>query len=78
MRTIHADLALRTRSQCIRFPSTRQLRELCVRAGDRVRLCDGAVEVEAQVVLEAGVPVARPSWDTLTYTDDDDDDDDDT
>lgn len=68
MRTIRTDLSTRTEDHCILLPSLR-LADLCVRAGDRVRLAGGDVEVEARIELRAGVPVAVPAWNTLTYVD---------
>lgn len=70
MRTIHADFNARTEDRCIRIPATpRQLRAQCIRQGDRVRVTDGRVEVEAQVELRALGPVAVPAWSTLEYVD---------
>lgn len=70
MRTIHADFTARTEDQCIRIPATsRQLRAQCIRQGDRVRVTDGAVEVEARVELRPVGPVAVPTWSTLEYVD---------
>lgn len=66
MRTIHADITVRTPDHCIPLSATR-LRDLCVRAGDRVRVAGGDMEVEAQVELRDGTPVAVPQWSTLTY-----------
>lgn len=68
MRTIHTDLSARTADHCILLPA-RPLRDMCVRAGDRVLLHGDAVEVEARVELRAGVAVGVPQWDTLEYTD---------
>ena len=68
MRTIHTDLALRTADNRIRLP-IRQVMHLCVREGDRVRISDGAMEVEARVELRLGAPLGRADWGTLIYTD---------
>jgi hypothetical protein len=68
MRTIHTDLSARTADHCILLP-TRNLRELCVRIGDHVRLLGADVEVEATIELRAGVAVAVPEWSTLEYVD---------
>jgi hypothetical protein len=68
MRTIHTDLSARTADHCILLPA-RFMRELCVRAGDHVRLHGDDVEVEARIEVRSGVPVAVPQWSTLEYTD---------
>lgn len=68
MRTIHADITVRTEDHCIPLSPAR-LRELCIRTGDRVRLAGGDMEVEAKVELRHGGPVAVPQWSTLTYRD---------
>lgn len=70
MRTIETNLNDRTNDHCIRLSlSARQLSGLCVRAGDRVRLTDADMEVEAQLELRAGELVAVPHWSTLEYCD---------
>jgi formylmethanofuran dehydrogenase subunit D len=70
MRTIQANLNDRTRDHCIRLPlSTHQLKGLCIRTGDRVRLTGDDMEVEAQVEIRAGEAVAVPQWRTLSYVD---------
>lgn len=68
MRTIHTDLSARTADHCILLPA-RKLRELCVQAGDRVRLHGEDVEVEACIEVRAGTAVAVPQWETLEYVD---------
>ena len=68
MRTIHADLTVRTEDHCIPLPAAR-LKDLCIRAGDRVRLAGPDMEVEARVELRSAGPVAVPQWNTLTYLD---------
>lgn len=68
MRTIHADLTVRTEDHCIPLPAAR-LTDLCIRAGDRVRVAAGDMEVEARVELRSDGPVAVPQWSTLTYRD---------
>lgn len=68
MRTIHADLSARTADHCILLPA-RVIREMCVRAGDHVRLHGDDVEVEALIEVRAGVPVGVPQWSTLEYID---------
>ena len=69
MRTIYADLSCRTPDhQCILLPA-RPLAELCVSAGDRVRVANRGMEVEADLALRDGLVVAIPQWNTLTYTD---------
>ncbi|MCB9568020.1 MAG: hypothetical protein H6710_12560 [Myxococcales bacterium] len=70
MRTIHTDLSLRTHDNRIRLP-IRPTISLRIREGDRVRLSDGQMEVEAMVELRLGAPLARPDWATLIYADDD-------
>lgn len=70
MRTIEANLNDRTRDHCIRLPlSLRKLAELCIRAGDNVRLAGDDMEVEARIELRPGGAVARPEWSTLAYVD---------
>lgn len=70
MRTIDANLNDRTRDHRIRLPMTMErLRELCIRAGDSVRLAGDDMEVEAQVEFRAGAAVAAPNWSTLVYVD---------
>lgn len=70
MRTIEANLNDRTRDHCIRIPLTmRRLGELCIRAGDSVRLTGDDMEVEAKVEFRAGGAVAVPEWSTLAYVD---------
>lgn len=68
MRTIQTNLNDRTKDHCIKL-SPRQLSGLCVRAGDRVRLTDADMEVEARLELRAGEVVAVPHWSTLSYVD---------
>jgi hypothetical protein len=68
MRTIHADITVRTEDHCIPLSPAR-LRELCIRSGDQVRVAGGDMEVEARVELRSEGPVAVPQWDTLTYRD---------
>jgi hypothetical protein len=70
MRTIEANLNDRTRDHCIpiRMP-IRRLAELCIRAGDRVRLAGGDMEVEARVEFREDGAVAVPAWSTLAYVD---------
>ncbi len=68
MRTIHTDMTVRTPDHCIPLSAAR-LRELCIRAGDRVRVANADMEVEARVELRDGTPVAVPQWNTLTYRD---------
>lgn len=69
MRTIYADLSCRAPDhQCILLPAQR-LTELCLRAGDRVRVANRGMEVEADIELRDGEVVAIPHWGTLTYTD---------
>lgn len=68
MRTIHADIMVRTADHCIPLSPAR-LRELCIRSGDHVRVAGGDLEVEARVELRHEGPVAVPAWDTLTYRD---------
>lgn len=68
MQTIHADFSARTTDQCICIPSpVHRLRQLCIRPGDRVRLTDGDLEVEADVEYRDDGAVALPRWSTLTY-----------
>ncbi|MEZ4452561.1 MAG: hypothetical protein R3B09_24090 [Nannocystaceae bacterium] len=70
MRTIQANLNARTLDQCIRIPAShRELRSQCIRQGDRVRLTDGEVEVEARIEVRPSGPVAVPTWSTLVYCD---------
>lgn len=70
MRTIEANLNDRTRDHCIPLPLTmHRLAELCIRAGDRVRLAGDDMEVEARVEFRAGEAVAVPAWSTLAYVD---------
>jgi formylmethanofuran dehydrogenase subunit D len=70
MRTIEANLNDRTRDHCIRLPlSQRKLLELCIRAGDNVRLTGEDMEVEARVEFRPGGAVAKPEWSTLVYVD---------
>ncbi|MDC0674913.1 hypothetical protein [Nannocystis radixulma] len=70
MRTIEANLDDRTLDHCIRIPLTiHRLGELCIRAGDRVRLTGEDMEVEAKVEFRASEAVAVPTWSTLTYVD---------
>lgn len=68
MRTIHIDLSHRTADHCIPL-STVRLTELCVRPGDRVRVANRGMEVEADVEQRDDGFVAVPRWNTLTYTD---------
>ena len=68
MRTIHADITVRTADHCIPLPQDR-LRDLCIRAGDHVVVAGGDMEVEARVELRSDGPVAVPQWSTLTYRD---------
>ena len=69
MRTIYADLSCRAPDrQCILLPAQR-LDELHVGAGDRVRVANRGMEVEADIELRDGQVVAVPRWSTLTYTD---------
>lgn len=68
MRTIHADITVRTEDHCIPLSPAR-MRELCIRSGDLVRLAGGDMEVEARVELRREGPVAVPQWNTLTYRD---------
>lgn len=68
MRTIHADISVRTEDHCIPLSPAR-MRELCIRFGDRIRVAGGDMEVEAHVELRRQGPVAVPQWDTLTYRD---------
>jgi len=69
MRTIYADLSCRAPDHhCILVPAQR-LTELCVRAGDRVRVAHRGMEVEADLELRDGQIVAIPRWSTLTYSD---------
>lgn len=68
MRTIHTDLSHRTADHCIPLSPLRA-KELCVRAGDRVRVANRDMEVEADIELRDGHLVAVPCWSTLTYTD---------
>lgn len=74
MRTIHTDLALRTRDNRIRLP-IRQIMHLRICEGDRVRISDGAMEVEASVEVRLGAPLGRADWATLVYADADEDED---
>lgn len=70
MRTIDANLNDRTCDHCIRIPMTvDRLGELCIRAGDRVRLAGEDMEVEGQVEIRVGGVVAVPNWSTLVYVD---------
>ncbi len=66
MRTIHTDITARTADHCIPL-SPMRLRDLCVRAGDRVRVASPDMEVEAHVELREDGPVAVPVWNTLSY-----------
>ena len=66
MRTIHTDITVRTADHCIPLSQDR-LRDLCIRAGDHVRVAGGDIEDEARVELRASGPVAVPQWSTLTY-----------
>ncbi len=68
MRTIHTDITVRTADHCIPLSQDR-LRDLCIRAGDRVVVAGGDMEVEARVELRDTGPVAVPQWSTLTYRD---------
>lgn len=68
MRTIRTDLSARTADHCIPL-NARSLRDLCVRAGDRVRLHGADVMVEAHVELRGADTVAVPQWNTLEYVD---------
>lgn len=68
MRTIRTDLSARTADHCILLNS-RSLRDLCVRAGDRVRLRGADVAVEADVEVRGDDTVAVPRWSTLEYVD---------
>ncbi|MDC0723327.1 hypothetical protein [Nannocystis bainbridge] len=70
MRTIEANLNDRTVDHCIRIAMTEhRLGELCIRAGDQVRLVGEDMEVEAKVEFRASGAVAVPTWSTLTYVD---------
>ncbi|MEZ4382310.1 MAG: hypothetical protein R3A79_13240 [Nannocystaceae bacterium] len=75
MRTIHTDLNLRTADHRIRLP-IQKIIALRIREGDRVRLTDGAMEVEAMVETRLGAPLGRPDWATLIYADDEPEDED--
>jgi anaerobic selenocysteine-containing dehydrogenase len=69
MRTIYADLSCRAPDrQCVLLPA-QPLTELHVRAGDRVRVANRGMEVEADIELRDGLVVAIPRWSTLTYID---------
>lgn len=69
MRTIYTDLSHRAPDpQCVLLSAPR-LAELCVRAGDRVRIANRGMEVEADIELRGDTFVAVPHWNTLTYTD---------
>lgn len=68
MRTIYTDLSRRAPDQCVLLSAPR-LTELCVRAGDRVRIANRGMEVEADIELRGETFVAVPHWNTLTYTD---------
>ena len=69
MRTIHTDLKMRTEDNRIRLP-IRQIMDLRICEGDRVRISDGMMEVEAKVELRLGAPLGRADWGTLVYADD--------
>jgi len=68
MRTIHADFSTRTEDHGIAL-SPAVTHQLCIRSGDRVRLTDGDMEVEAEIELRTDGVVALPRWSTLTYLD---------
>jgi hypothetical protein len=68
MRTIYTDLSRRAPDQCVLLSAPR-LAELCVRPGDRVRIANRGMEVEADIELRGETFVAVPHWNTLTYTD---------
>jgi hypothetical protein len=69
MRTIYTDLSRRAPDrECIMLSAPR-LAELCVRPGDRVRIANRGMEVEADIELRGEQFVAIPHWGTLTYTD---------
>ena len=69
MRTIYTDLSRRAPDhQCVLLSAPR-LAELCVRPGNRVRIANRGMEVEADIELRGDTFVAVPHWNTLTYTD---------
>lgn len=70
MRTVTANFQRRTVDHNIVLGAVvRSIAGAPVLAGQRVRLTDAKMEVEADVVERAGILVAVANWDTLMFLD---------
>ncbi|MGB1013507.1 MAG: hypothetical protein ACPG4T_05170 [Nannocystaceae bacterium] len=70
MRTVTANFNRRTTDQRIVLGvGVRSIAGAPIAAGQRIRLTDRAMEVEADVVEAAGILVAVARWETLDFVD---------
>ncbi len=70
MRTVSANFKRRAADHSIVLGAVvRSIAGAPIDAGQRVRLTDEGMEVEADVVERAGVLVAHAAWETLAFTD---------